>query len=211
MLLMLPSMFGCEQGEVPQPPPPAEPPALTPGKLPPGIDPSKLPPGTNPGQLPPGVDPSKLPPGVDPSKLPPGVNPGQLPPGVNPQAMGAIFGLTKQTAIKVCDPGGERDYLSKLRCPGGGTPQFNRVGNVGPRNPGPGTNMALMINSKVVLPAGVIDEHIIDEYEVTCAGGVKTKVYMDMYHCLDPDPLQNVGFLQAPGAAAPTAPTAPTQ
>ncbi len=57
-------------------------------------------------------------------------------------------------------PPGEREYLMRLRCPGGDEPEFERVGSFG-RGPN-GT--------------------IIDGYDVRCKDGSKSMVFMDMYH-----------------------------
>lgn len=58
-------------------------------------------------------------------------------------------------------PFGEREYLSRLRCPGGAAPAFEREGNVGSGG----------------------DTHILDAYAVTCPnGGPVLTVFMDMYH-----------------------------
>ena len=116
------------------------------------------------------------------------------------------FGLTKQMAVNVCEPNGERMYLAALRCPDGSTPQANRVGNVGARNPGSSGNNPAMLDPNTVLPPGTVDEHIIDEYEVTCAGAASAKVYFDMYHCRNPHPLRPIGYLRpVAGGAVPPA------
>src|SRR3972149_5236736 len=43
-------------------------------------------------------------------------------------------GLSQASAINVCTPRGQVAYLSRLRCPGGRAPKFERGGRVGPRS-----------------------------------------------------------------------------
>ncbi len=106
------------------------------------------------------------------------------------------FGMTKARAVQVCMPAGERQYLAALRCPDGSVPEFARRGNVGPRNPGGSDeDMMLMMDANAVLPPGMVDAHIVDLYDVRCGDGTTVEVYMDMYHCADPDPVQAVGPL----------------
>ena len=99
------------------------------------------------------------------------------------------LGRSKERAIEVCRPLGERDYLARLRCPDGRTPAFARHGNVGPRNaPKPGTSdqdRLEQMNPNRQLRPGEIDSHIIDVYEVTCSDKVH-EIFMDMYHCVGP-------------------------
>ena len=108
------------------------------------------------------------------------------------------FGLARQTAIRVCGPGGERDYLAGLRCPSGEPPSYVRAGSVGARNPGE-QELSVMMDMNAKLPEGAVDTHIIDLYEVTC-GTDTVDVFLDMYHCADPDSMRAVG---------PFAPSAP--
>jgi hypothetical protein len=61
--------------------------------------------------------------------------------------------------VRVYMPAGQRAYLQRLACDGGGTPGFRRVGSFGA---GPYTT-------------------VIDGYEVDC-GSAKSTVFMDMYH-----------------------------
>ena len=65
----------------------------------------------------------------------------------------------KGNPVRVHRPMGQRAYLSRLVCPGGGSPVFQRVGSFG---------------------MGVYGT-IIDGYDVDCAG-TRHMVYMDMYH-----------------------------
>lgn len=111
------------------------------------------------------------------------------PPGATPLAASDDDGLTQAHAVEVCLPDGERDYLSRLICPSGEHPTFDRTGNVGPRTAIPG-NMSRHAKDRMLqdnlemtpLKAGEPDYHWIDAYEVTC-GTTTTTVYMDMYHC----------------------------
>jgi len=64
--------------------------------------------------------------------------------------------------VKADMPQGERAYLARLRCDDGQAPAFVRMGSFGVQH----------------------SSHVIDGYEVTCAGGqpARTVVFMDMYH-----------------------------
>lgn len=99
------------------------------------------------------------------------------------------FGLSKEEAINVCQPGGERRYLARLRCADGQPPEFRRRGNVGQRNErqAGATEADLMRQMDMSRPLdpGEVDYHIVDLYEVVCSN--KTyEIFMDMYHCADP-------------------------
>lgn len=71
------------------------------------------------------------------------------------------YGLgTKRNPVRSHMPQGQREYLSRLRCPiDGKTPKFERMGSFGS---GP-------------------YETIIDGYEVKCLGESPVEVFMDMY------------------------------
>ncbi len=108
-------------------------------------------------------------------------------------------GESKQSAIEVCSPQGQRAYLSRLACPDGSNPTFNRVGSFGNRTavpPDTSPEQRQQILDRLIkrtpLQAGEPDYHVVDGYEVAC-GEVKRMVYMDMYHCDAP-----------PAAVAPT-------
>ena len=108
-----------------------------------------------------------------------------------------LWGYTKEEAIEVCDPKGQRAYLSALVCPNGSRPDFCRVGNFGERTPidiegelTPEQEAQLVdriMNKNAILASGEKDYHIVDGYEVTC-GNDKHLIYMDMYHCQQPAP-----------------------
>lgn len=66
---------------------------------------------------------------------------------------------SRENPVRVNMPPGERAYLSKLRCPDGERPKFERAGSVGI---GPYRN-------------------ILDLYPVRCNGQEPAEVYMDMY------------------------------
>lgn len=115
----------------------------------------------------------------------------QTPPAVL-AAPDAGPGDTKATAIEVCMPGGERQYLATLVCAGGQRPTFERTGSVGERNPLPAglsdKEMAALLDRGLrgaPLQPGEVDAHVIDAYEVSC-GEVKRRVFLDMYHCPQP-------------------------
>jgi hypothetical protein len=67
-----------------------------------------------------------------------------------------------ENPVRVFMPGGERDYLSRLRCSDGKVPQFQRMGSVGVS----------------------VFGNIADVYEVVCAGAepAQSEIFMDMYH-----------------------------
>lgn len=68
----------------------------------------------------------------------------------------------EQNPIRAHMPGGQRAYLSRLRCSNGQPPQFARIGNFG---------------------VGVYG-NIIDGYDVVCTGGepARSTLFLDMYH-----------------------------
>ncbi|MBX3500264.1 MAG: hypothetical protein KF889_12525 [Alphaproteobacteria bacterium] len=65
----------------------------------------------------------------------------------------------KGNPVRVHRPAGQRAYLARLLCTGGGTPTFSRIGSFG------------------VGPYGTI----VDAYNVAC-GANAARVFMDMYH-----------------------------
>jgi hypothetical protein len=67
---------------------------------------------------------------------------------------------SQKNPVRVGGPGGQRAYLSRLRCEDGRYPEFERIGSMG------------------VGPWG----SIVDGYSVVCASGQKATVFMDMYH-----------------------------
>lgn len=82
----------------------------------------------------------------------------------------------KGNPVRVYMPPGQRAYLSRLVCAGGGTPVFSRVGSFG------------------IGPYGTI----VDGYDVDCAG-TKRLVFMDMYHPEYVEPRAVPGFtIRAP-------------
>ncbi|RKR03105.1 hypothetical protein [Maricaulis maris] len=64
--------------------------------------------------------------------------------------------------VRASGPGGQREYLSRLRCADGQTPRFERLGNFG---------------------AGIY-RSIVDGYQLDCGSAQpgRVEVYMDMYH-----------------------------
>jgi hypothetical protein len=105
----------------------------------------------------------------------------------------ASYGLTVVGAVEVCDPSGEREYLSRLICPTGHHPTFERGGSFGTRNPSDNLSEAeldKMLEANMSgreLQPGETDYHVVDGYDVTCPDS-KATIYLDMYHCSGPRP-----------------------
>lgn len=122
-------------------------------------------------------------------------------PTVQSKAIASRLGESKQTAVEVCMPAGERAYISRLVCSNNQSPSFKRLGNVGERNSIP-KDLSLeqekvllekLINRTPLQP-GEPDYHIIDAYELVC-GEEKRVIYLDMYHCNQPTPAEAIrGF-----------------
>jgi hypothetical protein len=115
---------------------------------------------------------------------------GAVPGLANPPAPGAA----KETAIEVCKPTGQREYLSRLVCAGGATPTFHRSGSVGMRDELPADASEKAVGDAIEKSMsfaphepGTPHHHMVDTYEVSC-GTEKRTVYMDMYHCGAPAP-----------------------
>ncbi|MES2987485.1 MAG: hypothetical protein V4808_06245 [Pseudomonadota bacterium] len=70
---------------------------------------------------------------------------------------------SEKNPVRVNMPGGERNYLARLRCADGSRPSFERAGSMG------------------IGPFG----NILDLYPVACTGKDAVDVYMDMYHAKD--------------------------
>jgi len=81
------------------------------------------------------------------------------PPSESSADLSAPLG-SKKNPVRCFMPGGEREYLGRLRCPDGKAPSFGRVGSFGSG------------------PYGTI----IDGYRVQCDGMKDRMVFMDMYH-----------------------------
>lgn len=89
------------------------------------------------------------------------------------QATDAPLG-SRENPVRANGPPGEREYLTRLRCPSGSVPTFERIGSFNPAT----------------------DGHIIDGYEVLCDRPLPERdtvprgeptpgaitIYMDMYH-----------------------------
>lgn len=112
------------------------------------------------------------------------------PPAASPAAAGS-YGLSKEAAIEVCKPEGERSYLRRLRCADGSAPEFSRDGSGGTR-----TDVKSPEDEKVArdqmfadVKPGDADFHVIDYYSVRC-GDKTTTLILDMYHCNQPEPSQ---------------------
>lgn len=112
------------------------------------------------------------------------------------------LGTSRETAIEVCQPSGERAYLRRLRCPDGAAPAFDRAGSVGPRTPltKPEHEEMAIQQMTAPIPPGQPDFHTLDLYEVTCGDRV-TELFFDMYHCDKPAPEDApAGFTIEPAA-----------
>lgn len=101
----------------------------------------------------------------------------------------ATLGSTRETAIEVCQPRGERAYLARLRCPDGKPAVFERTGNVGMRTAMTKPEHEEMVRQQIGggVPPGQPDFHTLDLYKVTC-GDRTTELLFDMYHCDKPAP-----------------------
>ena len=94
-------------------------------------------------------------------------------------------GLTKEHAVEVCLPPGEKAYLSALRCEDGSPPHLHRLGSVGTRNQPVDPNdprTLLQMDPERPLGPGEPDFHIVDAVEARCQALTYT-VFLDMYHC----------------------------
>lgn len=65
-----------------------------------------------------------------------------------------------ENPVRASGPPGQRAYLSRLNCPGGGKPAFHRLGSAG------------------LSPYG----YIMDIYALKCPDGIEANTYIDMYH-----------------------------
>jgi len=95
------------------------------------------------------------------------------------------FGLSKDRAVEVCLPPGEKAYLGELRCADGSRPQAHRVGSVGMRTQPVDPNdprILLQMDPEGPLQRGEPDFHIVDAFEARCPGANFT-LFLDMYHC----------------------------
>jgi hypothetical protein len=95
------------------------------------------------------------------------------------------FGLTPTQAVEVCSPDGEREYLSRLRCPDGRAPRHTRnrseFRNI-PDTPDAERVAQGQVIERKSLRKGDRDYHMVDAYQLTC-GHVVLEVFLDMYHC----------------------------
>lgn len=102
------------------------------------------------------------------------------------------FGMSRERAIEVCLPPGEKAYLAALRCPDGSRPQPHRVGNTGTRAQPIDPNdprLLLQMDPERPLAPAEPDFHIVDAVEARCPGATFT-LFFDMYHCpANPQPV----------------------
>lgn len=117
------------------------------------------------------------------------VEPDRAPPPPSAPKVDTLLGRSKEQAIDVCGPPGQRAYLRSLRCGDGQVPTFDRAGNVGSRNPRSGSVPESVVLEQMdpsrPLGKGEVDYHIVDRYKVVCSDG-EHSLYMDMYHCAGP-------------------------
>jgi hypothetical protein len=113
------------------------------------------------------------------------------PQGAGPTT-GPGYGESRGAAIEVCQTAGERTYLSRLVCANGDGADFDRLGTPGTRHELPADqSVSEQISSsrRDPLSPGEVDYHAVDAYEVSC-GTSKRVLYLDMYHCHQPEPAQ---------------------
>ncbi|HUJ26901.1 MAG TPA: hypothetical protein VLW85_12835 [Myxococcales bacterium] len=111
---------------------------------------------------------------------------------VGPEGMG----LSKERAIEVCLPPGEKAYMASLHCPDGSRPQPRRIGSVGARHQPVDPDDArilLQMDPERPLQPGEPDLHIVDAIEARCGKG-STTIFFDMYHCPAPPQPAPEGF-----------------
>jgi len=97
----------------------------------------------------------------------------------------AGFGLSREQAIEVCLPPGEKAYLAALRCRDGSRPLPKRLGSIGSRTTPADPDdprMLLQMDPERRLAQGEPDFHIVDAVEARCPDAVTT-LFFDMYHC----------------------------
>ena len=95
------------------------------------------------------------------------------------------IGLSKDRAVEVCLPPGEKAWLAQWRCPGGEMPQPHRLGSIGTRTQPVDPNdprILLQMDPERPLQRGEPDFHIVDAVEMRCPGATYT-LFLDMYHC----------------------------
>jgi hypothetical protein len=103
---------------------------------------------------------------------------GQPKPAVDPAEIDKHPLGSQENPVRVGGPGGQRAYLSRLRCEDGRYPEFQRIGSMG------------------VGPWG----YIVDGYSVACASGQKATIFMDMYHSRHQEDRTVPGFTIEPRA-----------
>src|SRR5207244_10736684 len=84
------------------------------------------------------------------------------------------MGLSKQRAVEVCLPPGEKAYTATLRCLSGDKPQIKRIGSVGTRNQPVDPNdprILFQMDPERLLQHGEPDLHIVDHIDARYAGG----------------------------------------
>ncbi|SRR5260221_7854132 len=95
------------------------------------------------------------------------------------------FGRSKEQAIEVCLPPGEKAYLAGLRCADGSKPLPRSLGSIGSRRQPiepDDARILLQMDPERRLAPGEPDFHIVDAIEAHCPEAVTT-LFFDMYHC----------------------------
>jgi hypothetical protein len=107
----------------------------------------------------------------------------------------ASLGRSKFSPVEACRISGKDAYLARLVCESGDRIEIGQRGSVGPR-----TEMKSNATQEEVREiirrnlqysspaAGEPDYHIVDAYPVKCGATVRF-VYLDMYHCDKPVPV----------------------
>ncbi|MEP7010353.1 MAG: hypothetical protein ABJC13_08545 [Acidobacteriota bacterium] len=116
---------------------------------------------------------------------------GPLPVTAAPTPSQSNVGLSRETAIEVCEPAGEKAYLARLCCPDGAVPTYERSGSVGLRNAVDTKSeeelaRQQMLEERPIAP-GEADYHVVDLYDVICSDK-EYGIFLDMYHCGQPEP-----------------------
>jgi hypothetical protein len=94
-------------------------------------------------------------------------------------------GRSRESAVEVCLPPGEKAFLEAWRCPDGVQPHQHRIGSIGSRNQPIDPNdprLLLQMDPERPLEKGEPDFHIVDAVEMRCPGATYT-LFVDMYHC----------------------------
>lgn len=121
------------------------------------------------------------------------------------------FGRSKEKAVEVCLPPGEKAYFLALRCADGTAPRTRRLGNVGTRTQPVDPDeprLLLQMDPERPLAKGEPDFHMVEAVEARCPGATYT-LFFDMYHCpASPQPALRLGARLTPSATGRREPAA---